>query len=403
MKIAYVTMQFPVASETFAAVELRALRRLGAEVTVLTYRAPPPRAAEMLAERGLADLPVDQGTAGSVLQGLLLAILKPADAGYLLAMIIRHCWRQPMHLAKALALAPRSLVLLQRIAALRPEVVHLFWGHYPSLLGLLVQRRLPATALSQFLGAYDLEERFAPSARLAQRVGLLLTHAKANLPAIAGLGIDPAKVRISYRGVEVPDPLPAPAKQPGLMVIAERLVPQKRSADALRIFAALRHALPEARLRVLGDGPELQPLKDLATELGLDGSVSFLGHVPHDQALGHLAEAQVLLTMSQSPSERLPNALKEAMLRRCLCLSARSPGIEELIEDGVSGLLVEAGDSETAARRLASLLADAPAADRMADRAQACIAERFNVDRLMAERLAQWTALRQSVGAEGAG
>ncbi|WP_299615520.1 glycosyltransferase family 4 protein [Pelagibius sp.] len=403
MKIAYVTMQFPVASETFAAVELRALRRLGAEVTVLTYRAPPPRAAEMLAERGLADLRVDQGSAGSVLQGLLLAVLKPADAGYLLAMIIRHCWRRPMHLAKALALAPRSLVLLQRIAALRPEVVHLFWGHYPSLLGLLVQRRLPATALSQFLGAYDLEERFAPSARLAQRVRLLLTHAKANLPAIAGLGVDPEQVRISYRGVEVPDPLPGPAKQPGLMVIAERLVPQKRSADALRVFATLRRALPEARLRVLGAGPELQPLKDLAAELELGSSVSFLGHVPHDQALGHLAEAQVLLTMSQSPSERLPNALKEAMLRRCVCLSARSPGIEELIEDGVTGLLVEAGDNEAAARRLASLLADAPAADQMADRAQACVAERFNVDRLMADRLAQWAALRRSGAAEGSG
>ena len=100
--------------------------------------------------------------------------------------------------------------------------------------------------------------------------------------------------------------------------------------------------------------------------------------------------------MSRSPSERLPNVLKEAMLRRCLCLSTRTAGIEELIEDGVSGILVDYGDIETAAARLKGALADPQANARITTASQGKIARDFDVDRLMAERLRQWSALRKT-------
>lgn len=395
MKIAYVTMQFPVASETFAAVELRALRRRGAEVTVLAYRAAPPGAAALLAERGLTDLSIEQGGAGAILKGLLLVLLRPGDSLFLISAILRHCWRRPQHLVKALALVPRSLTLLQRIEALKPQVVHLFWGHYPSLLGLLVKRRRPEALLSLFLGAYDLERRFPLSALLAGQADVLLTHARANLPALAAIGVDPADVTVAYRGLEIPTPPPAPQKTRALMVLAERLVPQKSTDAALRLFAAVARQVPEARLRVLGKGPESGRLQALSRELGIADKVTFAGHVPHQEVFHHLAEAEVALTLSQSPSERLPNAIKEAMLHRCLCLAARSTGIEELISDGETGLLVDAGDLDGAARRLTGLLGDAAAMARIGAQAQARILADFDADRLMAERLERWSALLQ--------
>lgn len=393
MKIAYVTMQFPVASETFAAVEVRALHRLGAEVTVLTYRTAPAKAEAMLAERGLANLPIDQGGPAASLRGLALILLRPGDSFPLIGTIFSHCWRQPLHLAKSLALVPRSLGLLERLEVLKPDVVHLFWGHYPSLLGLLVKRRLPWVAVTQFLGAYDLEKGFALSALLARRADRLLTHAKANLPALAAIGLDPEQVDVSYRGIEVPTPPPAPQKTRALMILAERLVPQKRSADVLRVFAAVAAEIPEARLRLLGDGPELERLKALSKELGIEKLVTFSGHVPHREVFRHLAEAEVALTLSQSPSERLPNALKEAMLQRCLCLAARSPGIDELITDGETGLVVAPGDIAGAAARLTTLLRDPDAVAQLGQNAQTYILENFDVDRVMAKRLQRWSAL----------
>lgn len=393
MKIAYVTMQFPVASETFAAVEIRVLRRLGAEVSVLAYRRAPEGAARMLAERGLADLPVDHGGPAATLRGLALIFLRPGDSLPLLATILTHCRRHPLHLLKALTLLPRSLGLLQKLEALQPDVVHLFWGHYPSLLGLLVLRRLPRTAVTQFLGAYDLERGFPLSELLARRAGRLLTHAKANLPALAAIGVKPEEVEVSYRGIELPATPPAPRKVPALMVVAERLVPQKQTAEALRLFAAVAEQVPEARLRVLGDGPESARLKALAANLGVDGKVTFCGHVPHREVFRHLEAAEVALTLSRSASERLPNAIKEAMLYRCLCLAAHSPGIEELIADGETGLLATPEDTTGTAQRLVALLRDRDAAAEMGRKAQAHVMAHFNVDRLMTERLKLWSAL----------
>jgi glycosyltransferase involved in cell wall biosynthesis len=400
VKIAYVTMQFPVPSEAFAAVEIRALRRQGAEVTVLAYRGAPVDADQLLTERDLADLPVDQGGLVSTLQGLVAMLARPAESLWLLGKILRGCRRSPGHLLNALSLMPRSLAMLRQLEALRPEVVHLFWGHYPSLLGLLVRHCLPGVVVSQFLGAYDLERRFPLSAALAQQADVVLTHTRANLSALAQLGLPADRVDVAYRGVEIPPDLPKPGKTRGLMVVAERLVPQKRTADALRLFAEIARSRPEARLMIFGDGPEANGLRKLAAQLDIAERVVFAGHVPQPEVFRALEAAEVALTLSQSPSERLPNALKEAMLRRCLCLSTRSPGIEELVEDGETGLLVEAGDSAAAAKRLTAILADPQAVERIGEAAQARVMAGFDVDRLMADRLARWSALarRQKTG-----
>ena len=401
VKIALVTMQFPVASEAFAAVEIRALRRQGAEITVLAYRGPPAGAEQLLAERDLAGLPVDQGGIAATLQGMLTMLARPGDCLWLLSKVLRGCRRSPRHMLKALSLMPRSFAMLQKLEARRPDVVHLFWGHYPSLLGLLVRRHLPDVVVSHFLGAYDLERRFPLSAELAGQADVVISHTRANLPALTALGLPADRVAVAYRGIEIPPDLPAPEKTRGLMVVAERLVPQKRTADALKLFAEVVRTLPEARLVIFGDGPEAGRLQALCAELGIAERVVFAGHVPQQEVFRALDTAEVALTLSQSPSERLPNALKEAMLRRCLCLSTRSPGIEELIRDGETGLLVEAGDPVAAARRLVTLLADRQAVERIGRQAQARVMADFDVDRLMAERLERWSALlrRRRAGA----
>jgi glycosyltransferase involved in cell wall biosynthesis len=394
VKVVYVTMQFPVPSEAFAAVEIRALRRQGADLHVLCYRPAPAKAAEMLRDRDLADLPLDHGSAAGTLRGLAAMLRRPGDTAFLLGYLFRHGLRRPKQLLKALALVPRSFDLLRRIEVLRPHVVHLYWGHFPSLLGLLVRRRLPEVLVSQFLGAYDLEEAFPLSGVLARDADYLVTLSRANVPAIAALGAPAEKVQVSFHGVDIPRPLPSGTKTPGLMVVAERLVPQKCTADAIRVFAAVHRDLPEARLVVCGMGPEAAHLKQLADDLGLGEAVRFAGHVAHSELLALFDRAEVTLTMSRSPSERLPNVMKEAMLRRCLCLSSRTAGIEELIDDGDSGLIVDLSDVAGAARRLGAILGDAGQVAAFGRRAQEKIVAEFDVDRLMAERLSIWSALR---------
>src|SRR5690606_1543069 len=118
------------------------------------------------------------------------------------------------------------------------------------------------------------------------------------------------------------------------VVVAGRLVEAKGVDDALRVFGAVLRSAPFATLRVLGEGEELPRLKRLATSLGLKGAVEFEGHVSHRRVLEELSRAEVLLHLSHS--ERLPNVVKEAMACRCVAITTRTEGIEELVEHGVT-------------------------------------------------------------------
>ena len=394
LRILYVTMQFPVPSEAFAAVELRALRRAGATISVATFRPRPAGCAATLAERGLADLPLDHNSLRASLRGLLVGLIRPTLPLFLIGRILSHCRARPDHLWRSLVLVPRTLDLFARIVRERPEVLHLFWGHYPSLLGLLVERYAPATMVSMSLVAYDLEMGYGCSGPAARKAAVVWTLAEVNWPAIERLGVEPSRIGLCYRGIEVPrDRGRRPLKLSRRIVVVERLIAEKRTDLSLRVFQQVHRACPEASLEVLGNGPEQPALIRLARELGIADRVSFLGHLSHPEVFQHLAQAEIMLSMTQLPGERLPNAVKEAMLQRCVCVVAHSPGIEELLGDSSEGLIVAPGDIAAAAAGIVHLFADPERLARLGRRAHIKITERFDVDRLTAHRLAVWRQL----------
>ena len=394
LRVLYVTMQFPVPSEAFAAVELSALRRAGAAVSLEALRRRPANAELSLAESGLADLPPGHNSLAASARGVCAGLRRPRLLLHLIAILLEHGRRRPGHLLRSLLLAPRILDLFARVARDRPDVLHLFWGHYPSLLGLLVERALPATVVSLFLGAYDLEQAYGGSGALARKAPVVWTHAEVNRPAIERLGVEPGRIEVCHRGVELAHNdagrVPKVARR---IVVAERLIASKHTDDALSVFALLRQNYPTASLVVLGDGPERPALERLARDLAIAERVSFAGHLAQPALFAQMAAAEVMLSMSRHPSERLPNAVKEAMARRCVCVVARSPGLEELLSDGVEGLVVGPGDVAAAAARIADIFTDPERAGSLGQAAHRAISERFDVDRLTRHRLAVWRGL----------
>ena len=404
LRVLYVTMQFPVPSEAFAAVELRALRRCGASVGVACLRRRPKDSAALCAQRGLADLALDHNSLAASGRGLLFGLRHPTLLADLLATVLRHGWRQPRHLLRGLAVAPRILDIFAAIRRRPPDVVHLFWGHYPSLLGLLLIKHQPRILLSLFLGAYDLERRYGGSAALARCAAVVWTHAAANRPAILALGAPATRLQVCYRGIE---PVAEEAeKVPGRIIAVGRLITDKGFDDALRAFQAIHRARPQASLEILGDGPAKGALRQLCEQLGLGPAVQFLGHLDHADALARMAKAEVMLALSRHSAERLPNAVKEAMARGCITVAARSPGIEELIETGIDGYIVTPNDHQTAADHVLAVLGDEERRRTMAERARDKIATRFDIDRLTRQRCGLWRDLltrRQGAAAGGLG
>lgn len=404
MRICYITMQFPTVYETFAANDVRALKRQGVEVSVHSLRPAHPDADRLRIEYGLGDTTVTHNTLRSSLAGIVSALGQPATLLAFIAWIFSRNWRRPDHLLRSLILLPRVFDIVDTIVRERPEVIHLFWGHYPSMVGHLALKKVPGLNLSIFLGAYDLIWRYGGTPPVARAARVVWTHARENVAVIRELGVEEERIAVSYRGVDLGAFPPLPSRKvPRRIVSASRLIPAKAVGDVLRAFALVRAAWPDATLTLLGDGPERPHLEGVAAELGLGDAVVFRGHVPHEVVREELAPAEVFLLMSRNESERLPNVVKEAMYSRCICVVAESPGLGELLQERVHGYVVAPGDIEAAADLICQVFAGELPGEELAAAARRQIESHFDVERNIARYVEYWRRLATVSTAAAAG
>lgn len=133
-----------------------------------------------------------------------------------------------------------------------------------------------------------------------------------------------------------------------------RLMPQKSFDVLLHAAARLRGELPALQVLIVGDGDERAALESLAEELGLRGTVRFLGVRPDVPDVLAALDVAAL----SSTAEGTPLAVLEYMEAARPVVATRVGGLSELIEEGVQGLLVEPGDPQALAGALAVLLRD---------------------------------------------
>ena len=142
-------------------------------------------------------------------------------------------------------------------------------------------------------------------------------------------------------------------RDPSRVVMLARFVPQKRVEDAIEAWPALRARVPAARLDIYGDGPQRIELESRIAALGLGDSVTFHGHV--DGAVNELTTAAALLLTSRHEGQ--PLVVLEALSRGCPVIAYDVHyGPADMIEDGRSGILVEAGNREALVDALAGVV-----------------------------------------------
>jgi glycosyltransferase involved in cell wall biosynthesis len=212
--------------------------------------------------------------------------------------------------------------------------------------------------------------------------------------ALVRLGASPRRVRVIGNPVAPPPPLDEASRkglraslgvrdgpsQHWLWAHVANLRPVKDQATLLRGFALARRAGGRRQsLCLLGDGPERARLEALARELGLAGSVHFLGF--RDDVASWLQAADGFVLSSRS--EALPMSLLEACLSGCLPVATDVGGLGEVVEEGVTGWLCEAGSPESLGAALARALADPAASARAAAAARARVRDRFSVDAVL--------------------
>jgi glycosyltransferase involved in cell wall biosynthesis len=182
------------------------------------------------------------------------------------------------------------------------------------------------------------------------------------------LGVEPAATFTTYFDVSAFDasPLARLPERPSVLFIGvlERYKNVHGLVEAWRLAAP---RVPDTTLRIVGRGRERELVEQLVRDL--PGQTSWTERLdPADVAVA-LDDATALVLPSFS--EGLPRVAMEAFARGRPVVGSRAGGIPDIVEDGVNGLLVPAGDSPALADALVRVLTDGELARRLAEGAQA--------------------------------
>lgn len=180
--------------------------------------------------------------------------------------------------------------------------------------------------------------------------------------------LNPAFIGPRYEGVREKE-----------IVSVGRMDANKNHEMQLRAFAALKDKYPEYTLVIYGDGELRTYIEETADKLGIAGRVSLPGVVPDVAA--RICRASLFLLTSYS--EGVSNALIEALALGLPVIATDVPsgGTEELMRDGVNGLVIPAGDQAALEHAMDRLLSDPAYADRLG-REAAKIQERLAPERV---------------------
>jgi len=161
-----------------------------------------------------------------------------------------------------------------------------------------------------------------------------------------------------------------------------RLRPEERTkgVDALiRALPRLARVVPAARLTIVGDGPQRPELEALARDLGVADRVELAGRVSDEDLDRAYATANVFALPSSQ--EGFGIVYLEAWRHGLPVVAGDADAGAEVVESGVSGLLVPAGDAGALADALAELLGDPGRSRRMGKAGRASLGERYLHDR----------------------
>jgi len=240
--------------------------------------------------------------------------------------------------AQAVALAaPRRgpLLVWQRILGFPDKI----WGP--------VRRRWWATVARRFDAAVALTGDLAEELHRLGFGGRVWVIPNSRKPE-RFLGIDRPTAARELRGeLDVPADVP-------LLGFVGHLVHQKRPERAVEVVALLRAQGRDVHLVVAGDGPLRRELEVLAVSRGVAASVSFLGHRPDVESVLGGVDVAVLT----SDAEGIPGVAIEALMAGCPMVSVPVGGVDEVVDHGLTGLVVEDHHPASMATAVAGLLDD---------------------------------------------
>jgi colanic acid/amylovoran biosynthesis glycosyltransferase len=191
------------------------------------------------------------------------------------------------------------------------------------------------------------------------------------------------KVRVARCGLNgewLADEIPARPSTGDLhLLTVGRLEREKGHSVLLEAIARLRDHGTTVQLDLVGDGTRLEALQRQARALGIEDLVTFSGAVGQDRIKDHYRRADAFCLPSLG--EGIPVVLMEALAMGLPAIASNTMGIPELIEDGVTGLLVPAGRPDELGHAIERLARDRGLGRRLGETGRRKVIDEYNLDR----------------------
>lgn len=368
MKLTFFTMRFPVASETFVLNQVTHFIDAGYEVEIISvFPGDLVNRHADFDEYGLAAkthylLPEEKiSIVDKLNQRIKLVLPKVTKPSLLRSLNVRRYGAQSSKL-----LLPSIVANAKQTFTADVFLVH--FGYAGALanklreLGVLKGKQATVFHGADISRRHILEEHKLDYVNLFRQSELMLPISNLWKNKLIEMGCPPEKIHVTRMGIE-PEKFnfqPRQAFQTPLRIVSVARLTEKKGLDvAVKASAILKQRGGQFQYTIIGNGDQDEMMRDFIAREGMEDCVSMPGFKPQEEIRRALSEADIFLLPSKTAAdgdmEGIPVALMEAMAVGLPVVSTFHSGIPELIENNVSGWLVEEDDPEALAETLLKL------------------------------------------------
>lgn len=355
LMIAMIVNEFPCISETFILDQIIGLLELGHDVRIFAY--------------GKGDVSKQHAGIGQWGLSKKVVYFSPMPKGRLrrgwkaICILAHYCLRPGIRIWRCIDFGKYGVhASLDRLFSIEPlliekiDVIHCQYGTLGKIWAY-VKDVIDVELVTSFRG-YDLTKFVKENppgilSELLHKGDVFLPVCRYFAEILQELGCPKERIRVHYSGIDVEKFSFQDRRMDGdairIFTVA-RLVEKKGLEYSIRAVAQLSKRYPAVQYTIVGDGPLRPQLESLIHELRCEKHVYLVGPLPIEMVQELMQNTHIFIlasvTSKSGDQEGMPVSIKEAMAMGVPVISTFHSGIPELVEDGVSGLLVPERDVE---------------------------------------------------------
>ncbi|NMG07574.1 colanic acid biosynthesis glycosyltransferase WcaL [Brasilonema sp. UFV-L1] len=399
MKIAFIVWRFPVLSEAFILNQITGLIDRGHEVHIhpvnglpknYTGKVHPVVEEYQLLERTYYPPTLPENLFLRFLKGLGL-LVKNINKGSLTTLQFFNPWKYGSEVA-TLKTFYRTVSLLQDGDY---DIIHCQFGTLaPIALAYrdagIIKGKLITTFRGIDISKYVQENGIHVYDQLFQEGEFFLANCEFFRNRAVNLGCESERIVVHGSGLDCrkfsfkPRYFPSDGKVK--IATTGRLVEKKGIEYGIRAVAKLAETHPNIEYNIIGDGELKEQFEKLITELNVGHIVKLLGWKQQKEIVEILDNCHIFIapsvTAADGNQDAPVNTLKEAMAMGLPVISTLHGGIPELVEDGVSGFLVEERNADAIALKLTYLISHPEVWEKMGQAGRVRVEEKYDMNKL---------------------